>query len=256
MDNVSKDYMIKLLEKGRRIDGRKFDEIRNIEISYDVSKHAEGSARVRVGDTEVLVGVKLEVGQPFPDKPNEGTIIVGAEMLPLSSPDFESGPPSIDSIELARVVDRAIRESKAIDLKKLCITEGEKVWMVLIDIYTINNQGNLQDAAALAALAALKQAKIPEYDGKKVDYSKRNNKLPIVSLPVECSVIKIKDNLLSDPNLDEEKIMDAKLTIGVTGDGEICAMQKGGKGILTIEDISKMLDISLKNSEKLRKLLK
>lgn len=256
MDNVSREYMIKLLDKGRRIDGRRFDEIRNVEISYDVSKHAEGAARVKMGNTEVLVGIKLEVGEPFPDKLDEGTIIVGAEMLPLSSAEFESGPPSIQSIELARVVDRAIRESNAIDLKKLCITEGEKIWMVLIDIYTINDDGNLQDASALAALAALKQAKIPEYKDKKVDYSKRTGKLPIVSLPVECSVIRIKDKLLSDPCFSEERMMDARLTFGITQDDEICAMQKGGKGTLSFDDVDRMIEVSLKNSEKLRKLLK
>ncbi len=256
MDNVSREYMIKLLEKGKRIDGRKFDELRKVEINYEISKHAEGAARVKIGSTEVIVGIKLEVGEPFPDNPDEGTIIVGAEMLPLSSPDFESGPPSVDSIELARVVDRAIRESKAIDFKKLCIKEGEQVWMVLIDIYTINDDGNLQDASALAALAALKQTKIPAYDGKKVDYSKRISRLPIVSMPVECSVVKIKDKLLSDPCRDEEKVMDARLTIGITEDNNICAMQKSGKGVLKPEDISEIIDVSLKNGEKLRKLLK
>ena len=128
--------------------------------------------------------------------------------------------------------------------------------MVLIDIYTINNHGNLQDAAALAALAALKQTKIPEYDGEKIDYKTKKDKLPILSLPVECSVIKIKDKLLSDPCYDEEKMMDARLTVGITENGEICAMQKGGKVILTVEDISRMIEVSLKNSEKLRKLIK
>ena len=256
MDNVSKEYLVKLLDKGNRIDGRKLEDIRKIEIGYDLSKHAEGSARVKIGDTEVFVGVKLEVSEPFPDKPDEGTIIVNTEMLPLSSSEFEPGPPNVNSIELARVVDRAIRESKAIDLKKLCIEEGKKVWMVLIDIYTINNDGNLQDASALAALAALKQAKIPEYNGEKVDYSKRSGKLPIVSSPIECSMIKIKDKLLSDPCFEEENMMDARLTTGITENNDICAMQKGGKGVLHIDDINKILEINLKNSEKLRKLLK
>ncbi|MBS3151546.1 exosome complex protein Rrp42 [Candidatus Woesearchaeota archaeon] len=256
MDNISREYLIKFLDKGKRINGRKFDELREIEVDYNVSKHAEGAARIKFGDTEVIVGVKLEVGEPFPDKPDEGTIIVGAEMLPLSSAEFEPGPPSVDSIELARVVDRAIRESKAIDFKKLCITKGEKVWMVLIDIYTINDDGNLQDASALATLAALKQVKIPRYDGKKVDYSEKTGKLPLLSMPVECSVVKIKDKLLSDPCFEEEKMMDARLTVGVTENNEICAMQKGGKKVLTIEDVNEMIEISLKNSEKLRKLLK
>ncbi|MBI2105748.1 exosome complex protein Rrp42 [Candidatus Woesearchaeota archaeon] len=256
MDNISREYLIKTLEKNRRMDGRKLDEYRNIEIEYGISKHAEGSARVRIGDTEVLAGVKLEVGEPFPDKPNEGTIIVNSEMLPLSSDEFESGPPGADSIELARVVDRAIRESNCIDLKKLCIIEKEKVWIVLIDIYTINNAGNLQDAACLASLAALKQAKIPEYKDEKIDYSKRKDKLPLTSLPVECTTVKVNNFLLSDPDFYEERWNDARLTIATTEKNEICAMQKGGSGVLSVDDVKKIIEISLKNGKSLREKLK
>ena len=177
MNNISREYLISILKKGKRVDSRQLDELRNVEISYDVSEHAEGAARVKLGNTEVVAGVKLEVGTPFPDSPDEGVIIVGVETLPLSNPDFESGPPNAESIELARVVDRAIRESHAIDLKKLCIEKKEKVWMILIDIYSINDQGNLQDAAALAALAALKKAKMPSFDGEKVNYKEKKGSL-------------------------------------------------------------------------------
>src|SRR3989338_5346357 len=164
MIRVVRDHIRSLAEKGAREDGRDFLEYRKpIKIEYGVSsKSAEGSARVTIGDTEVVAGVKLEVGEPFPDTPDEGVLMVGAELLPLSNPEFESGPPSIDSIELARIIDRGIRESKCIDFSKLCIKKGEKVWMVFIDIYPINDSGNLFDAASLAALAALKDAKFPE----------------------------------------------------------------------------------------------
>lgn len=256
MDNISKHYLITSLEKGKRLDGRKNDEYRKIHIENNISKHAEGSARVRIGDTEVIAGVKLEVGTPFPDKPDEGTIIVNTEMLPLSSDDFESGPPGVDSIELARVVDRAIRESGCIDLKKLCIVEKEKVWMVLIDIYTINNDGNLQDAACLASLAALKQAKIPEYKDEKIDYEKRKDKLPLISFPVECTTVKINNNLLVDPTFYEERWNEARLTVATTEKNEICAMQKSGNGVLTVEDIKKSIEASLKNGKLLREKLK
>src|SRR3989339_1783849 len=111
-----------------------------------------------MGEQEKRVGNKRKVGEPYPDNPDEGTIIVGAELLPLSNPDFELGPPSIEAVELARVADRGIRESKCIDFKKLCIEEGEKAWFLLIDIVTINDAGNLSDASSLAALAALKDA--------------------------------------------------------------------------------------------------
>lgn len=256
MNNISKEYLINILKNGKRVDSRKLDELRDVEISYDVSKNAEGSARVKIGNTEVIAGVKLEVGTPFPDSPDKGVIMVGAETLPLSSPDFESGPPDVKSIELARVVDRAIRESHAIDLGKLCIEEKEKVWMVLIDIYSINDDGNLQDAAALAALAALKKTKMPGFDGDKVSYKERKGSLPIKELPVECTNIKVGDKILSDPNLDEENWLDARLTVATTEKGEICAMQKGGNGVLTINDIKEMIKISLKNGKILREKLK
>ena len=144
---VSKEYMESIIDQNKRIDGRKFDEYRKIEVEYGISpKSAEGSARVKIGDTEVLAGIKMELGTPFSDKPDEGSIMVNVELIPMASSLFESGPPSINAIELARVTDRGIRESKALDFKKLCVREGEKVWLVFIDIYPINADGNLFDA--------------------------------------------------------------------------------------------------------------
>ena len=152
------------LNEGKRFDGRGLDEFREITIETGISKNAEGSARVKVGKTEVLVGIKMDVGAPYPDSQDKGNLMVTAEFLPLSSPRIESGPPSFDSIELARVIDRGIRESKFIELEKLCIKEGEKVGTVFIDVYSINDDGNLMDAAGIGAIAALRSAKIPKYD--------------------------------------------------------------------------------------------
>ena len=255
MNNISKSYLSELLKKDQRMDGRKLDEYRKISIETGISKNAEGSARVKLGDTEVIVGIKMEVGTPYPESPDEGTIIVNTEMLPMANPDFESGPPSVESIELARVVDRGIRESKLINFKGLCITEGEEVWLVLIDIYTINDDGNLQDAAALAALAALRDAKMPAYEDKKIDYDKKKDPLPLQKETVETTFIKINDNIVVDPCLDEEKLLDARLTVATTKEG-ICALQKGGDNTFTIEDIDYILKIAKKKGDEIRKLLK
>ena len=258
--SMIKDHIVSLLAKDMREDGRKLKEYRKpITIEYGISaKSAEGSARVFIGDTEVVAGVKLEVGKPFPDTPDDGVLMVNAELLPLSNPEFESGPPSIGSIELARVVDRGIRESHMIDTEKLCIKKGEKVWIACIDIYPINDAGNLFDAAALAALAALKDARFPEYDEKteKVDYSKKTKtKLPLAKEAVEITVIKIKDKFLVDPTTEEWEALDARLTVAVLEDGKLCALQKGGDGSLKPDDIEKMVDIALEKSKELRKLL-
>ncbi len=258
MSNLTKEYILDLLSKNFRLDERKFDEHRKISVEYGISsKSAEGSARVRIGETEVLAGVKMDVGEPYADNPDEGTIIVNAELLPLSSPEFESGPPRIEAIELSRVIDRAIREGKALNFKKLCIKKGEAMWTVLIDIYPVNDAGNLFDASALAAMAALKDAKFPKLnENNKVNYKESTNqKLPLEKLPISCTVFKIGNFFIVDPNNEEESVVDARLNVGVLEDGTLCSLQKGGDAGLSSEDIEKMVDIAIKKTKELRKAL-
>src|SRR3989344_5941428 len=257
MNDESRGHLLRLFESNIRLDGRKFTDYRPVKVETNVINTAEGSARVIIGKTDVIVGVKMEVMEPYPDTPNEGSIMVGAELLPLSSPEFELGPPGQKAIELARVVDRGIRESKCIDFKKLCITEGEKAWMIVIDICTINDAGNLLDASSLAAIAALRNTTFPEYKDDKIDYKKKTNKkLDLKDIPLSATVIKIGDKFLVDPDSDEEKAIDARLTVASLSDGTLCALQKGGDYPLTSEDIAKMVDIGIEKGNELRKLVK
>ena len=256
MNELLKANILKWFGKGKRYDGRALDEFRAVVIESGVTKNAEGSARVKVGDTEVIAGVKLSVEKPYPDTPKDGNLLVNVELLPLSNPDFEAGPPGEEAIEIARVVDRGLRESKAIDTRKLCLQEGEKVWAVSIDICTINAAGNLLDASALAAVAALKNARFPTYDGKTVDYkSMTDKKLPIARFPVSVTVTKISDFFLVDPTVEEEVVIDSRLTVAITDGGKICAMQKGGNSPLSIEDVSRMIDLAVSKAAELSKQL-
>ena len=254
--NPVRDHLLKMLDAGIRLDGRKADEIRTVEVTYGISNTAEGSASVKIGDTEVVAGVKLSVEKPFPDTPDEGIIMVNAELLPLSSPRFESGPPSIEAIELARVVDRGLRESKALDVKKLCLKKGEKVWGVSMDICTINDAGNLLDAAGLAAIAALQDTVFPSYDGIEVNYKeKTGEKLPLSKTPIPFTVLKVGKYYIVDPLQEEMECVDARLTVTTTADGTICSLQKGGDAALTVEDIDTMIGLSLEKAEMLRSTL-
>ncbi|MEE9525007.1 MAG: exosome complex protein Rrp42 [Candidatus Woesearchaeota archaeon] len=258
MNQELKKHITNLLDKGIRMDGRGLLDYRQgVTVEYDVSNSAEGSARVVIGETEVLVGVKMSIEQPYPDTPNEGGLMVNAELLPLSSPDFESGPPSIQAIELSRVIDRGIRESKAIDNRKLCVIAGEKVWTVMIDVCPINDAGNLFDASALGALAALRNTKLPKLaEGEIVDYSeKTDEKLPLSKQPVSVTVCKIGKHLIIDPSIEEGKVIDARLTVATDEKGQLCALQKGGDTPLSVEEISTMLDIGIDKCNELRKAL-
>ncbi len=242
---IERDSIFKIVEAGERLDGRKFDEYRPISIEIGVYKRAEGSARAKIGNTQVACGVKIGEGVPYPDSPNEGMLTVNAELVPMASPTFQPGPPSEGAIELARVVDRGIREAKTIDMKQLCITPGEKVRAVFVDTYVLDHDGNFMDTAALGAIVALHHTEIPEF-----------GKLPVSKKPIANTFIKIGKNILLDPSLEEERVMDARLTVTTDEAGNVVAMQKASPGFWTPEEVLHCVDVAFTKGAELRKLVK
>jgi len=253
---MNNEYILSLIQQDKRIDERNLDEYREITIEKNISKNAEGSARCKIGETEVIVGVKMDIGEPYADSPDEGTIVVTTELSPIASPLFELGPPGNQATELSRIVDRGIRESKAIDFKKLCIKKGEKIWMVFIDIYPLNDDGNLIDASVLATLAALKDARFPKIEDDQIMFGEfSDKKIELNKTPVTFTFGKINDKILLDLNSKEESVLDARLSISVY-DGNIHAMQKGGDKAITLEEIERMVDIAIKKEKELRSMIK
>ncbi len=252
IDEFKKSYVKLLLDKNERADKRGFKDYRPISIETGVIDTAEGSAWVKLGNTQVLAAVKFDVVEPFPDTPTSGVLSVNAEMLPMASPNFEPGPPDERTIELARVVDRAIRSAEIVDVESLFIEEG-KVYGVFVDIYLLDYDGNYLDASSLAAMAALKSAKIPVFEDGKLNRDK-TKPFEVKGDVVEVTFVKIGDKILVDPALDEEKARDARITIGVMGD-RICAIQKTGTGSITEEELSTMIDIAIEKGRELVALL-
>ncbi len=246
VSSVRRDYIADLVRQGKRIDARTLDQFREVSIEVGPIKSAQGSALVKVGKTQVMAGIKVEHAEPFADKPDSGMLIVNVELLPLASPTFEPGRPSENAIELSRVVDRGIRESNAIDLDKLVIKSGEDVWAVFIDIYVLDHDGNLIDASALAAMAALLNAKPPEDEAWTLP------EFPIQKKPVAVTVAKINDELMIDPCLDEEGVKDARITIATIEDGSICAIQKGGIGCFSREELGQAYELARAKGAELR----
>ena len=246
---INREAIAKLASSQKRLDSRKLDQYRQpITVETNISWTAEGSARVQIGETVVMAGVKLAIEKPYNDTPNHGGIMINVELLPLSSPDYDPGPPSIKAVELARVTDRGIREAEAIDMKKLCITPGEKAWFVIIDIISINDAGNLFDAAGMAALAALKSARFPVVDEKTgaIDYKQKTDQaLPLLKEPLPVTIHKISGELFVDPTREEEESAQARLTVASDSNGAISAMQKGGSEPLTVEEINSIVELAL-----------
>ncbi|MDE1804701.1 MAG: exosome complex protein Rrp42 [Candidatus Micrarchaeota archaeon] len=252
---VKGEYVRELLNKGIREEGRGMLEYRSIGIKHSVLQNAEGSAQVDMGSTKVLVGIKLDMGEPMSDKPNEGNLMTMAELLPLASPEYETGPPSPDSIELARVVDRGIRAANVIDLPALFIEEG-KVWNVFVDIYVLNYDGNLFDACALAAMTALSNTRMPKYDKEKDEVIREGSlgKLKINNVVTSCTYAKMGNKIVLDADGAEESIMEGRVTIA-NDEKVVRAMQKGKRGAFSQQDIEHLMEKSFEKSKELRRLI-
>ena len=139
-----------------RIDGRKFDQIRDVKITRNFTKYAEGSVLIEMGETKVLCTASIEEKVP-PFLRNTGTGWINAEysMLPRSTQqrkvrDSSKGKIDGRSQEIQRLIGRAIRS--VVDLNKL----GERtIW---VDCDVIQADGGTRTASITGAFVAVAEA--------------------------------------------------------------------------------------------------
>ena len=259
IDNLKRTKILDLLKEEKRIDGRALDESRSLHIDTEVIPHANGSARVRLGDTEVVAGIKIQPDRPFPDMGDKGIFICTAEILPLAHPSAETGPPQPPVIELARVVDRGIRESGMIDLSQMVLQQNKSVIGLFADNVVTDHDGNLFDACSYASVAAIITSKIPKWemkDDQPVLVEGETSDTPITTIPVSITMGRIGDSIIVDPNLDEWGCLDARITITTNTDGNIVALQKGGSSGFTFEQLIKCSELSASVGAKIREIIK
>ena len=253
VSNLMRGHMESLAKEGKRADGRGINEFRKVTIETGMINTAEGSAMVNLGKTKVLCGIKMLIGTPYGDSPRSGTMTTSTELAPLADQSFDPGPPREQSIELARVVDRGIRESRMIDFEELCIEEGERVWMVYIDLHILDNGGNLFDCCTLAAAAALSNAKIPNVQHGIAD---EDVDLPVTCWPISCTFAKVGDSVILDPSSDEEGVMASRLTVAHDENGNLRAAQKGMNGAFTDAEVRQAVRTARDSDNVLREALK
>ncbi|OYT39810.1 MAG: exosome complex component Rrp42 [Desulfurococcales archaeon ex4484_58] len=259
--SIKKETIKRLLKKGERIDGRSLDSYRSINILLNPIPKAEGSALVKIGNTMVMTGVKLEIGTPYSDRPNEGILQVHAEFVPLASPTFEPGPPDEDAIEVARVIDRSLREPRAIKLEDLVLIPGKKVWLIFNDLYLLDYDGNVVDAGMLSTILALNMAKIPyvnitSEENITIDRSTRIKPLPLNLNVVTVTIGIFEEDLIVDPCLEEELVLDSKITFAIDEYNRIVGLQRTGmKGIKTAL-FEKAMELALSKGRELHELLR
>ncbi len=260
ISTIEKNYILSLLKEGKRMDGRGPLDYRPIKIETNLIPKAEGSAKVELGDTMIIAGLKYDMGTPFSDTPNLGVVTVMSEFWPGAHPIFESGPPDETSIECARVIDRGLRHSDCIDYEALCVLPEKWVYVCFGDMYVMNYSGNLWDCGHIAVLSALLSAKLPAakiVDDAKLEFAGHyiNSEKFIKSVPMTLTFVKIGDNIIVDPSIGEEFCADARLTFTIDEKDQVTSMQKGGDEVFTIEEVMTCSNNAVTVSKKLRQEL-
>ncbi|XP_062173217.1 exosome complex component RRP45A-like [Alnus glutinosa] len=236
-----KKFIETALQSDLRIDGRRPFEYRNISIKFS---SVDGSAEVQLGQTHVMGFVTAQLVQPYKDRPNEGTLSMFTEFSPMADPSFEPGRPGEAAVELGRVIDRGLRESRAVDMESLCVISGKLVWAVRVDLHILDNGGNLIDAANIAALAALLTFRRPECslggeDGQEVIVHPPEVREPLpliihhLPIAVTFAFFSNETSVVIDPTHSEEAVMGGRMTATLNANNDVCAIQKaGGEGVL------------------------
>ncbi len=107
---------------------------------------------MRVGNTVVMCSVHATLAPPRKQRGNEGTIHFSVDLGPQAAYDSRQDDAELD---IQRFIERALRDSGAVDQEALCVLPGRQVWALQVTLHVLDAAGNLTDACMLAALAAL-----------------------------------------------------------------------------------------------------
>uniref|UniRef100_A0A673SVW5 Exosome complex component RRP45 n=1 Tax=Suricata suricatta TaxID=37032 RepID=A0A673SVW5_SURSU len=223
----------------------------------------------------VLGQVSCELVSPKLNRATEGILFFNLELSQMAAPAFEPGRQSDLLVKLNRLLERCLRNSKCIDTESLCVVAGEKVWQIRVDLHLLNHDGNIIDAASIAAIVALCHFRRPDVSvqGDEVTLYTPEERDPVplsihhMPICVSFAFFQQGTYLLVDPNEREERVMDGLLVIAMNKHREICTIQSSG-GIMLLKDqvlrcskiagvkvleITELIQKALENDQKVRK---
>lgn len=222
-----------------RGDGRKNNQVRQIKVTRNFTRYAEGSVYIEVGDTKVLCNVSIEDKVPqFLKGSGEGWITAEYNMLPRATGTRKVRDVTrlkIDgrTMEIQRLIGRALRS--VVDLKAL----GEKTLWVDCDV--IQADGGTRTTSITGAFIAMVDAV------NKIHKERPFKVYPIRNFVSAISVGIVNDNKLIDLCYEEDSNAKVDMNIVGTEEGEFVEIQgTGEKFPMTREELNELLDLGEK----------
>lgn len=227
-----------------RIDGRRADQLRPVEILPHVNKFAEGSCLIRCGNTHVLCTASVEERTP-PHVPfGEGWVTAEYSMLPRanrerSRRDISKLKLSPRSAEIQRLVGRALRA--AVDMKKL----GPRT--ITIDCDVLQGDGGTRTASVTGGFVAL------SYACWKLVEEGIIPEMPLTTCVAAVSAGIVDDVPMLDLCYEEDSNAMVDLNCVMNHEGEIIELQGTGEGrAFTIQEQRQLVDLCAKGIQELQ----
>jgi len=225
------EYYRKFLEQNVRPDGRGLTSVRKTVITLgSLNQSADGSSFVKIGSTTCVCGIRAEIGQ---SNYNQTSLAINVELSPLCSSKFVRGRPSEQSQVVAQSLNSLIKNIiNPQELKCKLVSEDEEEllsWYLWVDVYCLDYDGNIFDAAIISAIGALKNLSLPNI--KKVNglycYTKeRPNRLTLDEFPLSLTFSMMDRFILCDPTFEEENLQSGSFSIVVNQSGELISISK------------------------------
>ncbi|KAJ6870595.1 exosome complex component RRP43-like [Populus alba x Populus x berolinensis] len=243
-------YFERHLSESIRPDARPLGRARDTTLALGAVASAHGSALAKIGSTTMLAAIKMEVMIPSTESPDEGCIAIDFHMPPICSPIVRPGRPAEAAPVISKQLSDTISSSGMINLKELSLVSGKAAWMAYLDIYCLDADGALFDAALLSAVAAFSHLQIPivslnddgkivlvseEDEGAKLEkepVNKEKRKLKLSSIPFSLTCILHKNYILADPTAEEESIMETLVTVVLDSSARLVSFYKPGGSFL------------------------
>lgn len=214
---LKQEGCMRLEESSLRPDGRKADELRDIKITRNFLKTAEGSALIEIGDTKVICTASIEDKVPqFLKDLEKGWVTAEYSMLPRSTStrmirESSSGKIGGRTHEIQRLIGRAMRA--VVDLNTL----GKRtIWL---DCDVIQADGGTRTASITGAFVSLVDA---------IRFAMKNKiieKYPIKDYVAAVSVGVVDGEPLLDLTYNEDSIAEVDMNVVMTGSGEFIEIQ-------------------------------
>jgi len=227
-----------------RPSGRTPEQLRDIRITRNYTRHAEGSVLIEFGDTKVICTASVENKvPPFLRGEGQGWITAEYGMLPRSTNsrmgrEAARGKQGGRTVEIQRLIGRSLRA--AVDLKAL----GEHT--ITIDCDVIQADGGTRTAAITGGCVALVDA---------LNYlvaQKRLKKSPLKQMVAAVSVGVFKGKPVVDLDYPEDSVAETDMNVVMTDKGGFIEIQGTAEGAPFVqEELDSMLVLAKQGIEKL-----